>query len=128
MVIRKDDVILSPAEAARRGWVVIEVKGLDLQGKSAADKLLPLLKRIGSLYARGAKSRLDILDLAELRLPGGGRMRLLIQDAQPEDMKRLGELFEVLAGLVSAEEQTQGRIRITDPQDDCPLVQELRKD
>ena len=71
---------------------------------------------------------LDILDLAELRLQGGGRMRVLIQDAPPEDIKRLGELFEVLADLVSSVDQTQGRIRITDPQDDCPLVQELRKD
>jgi hypothetical protein len=125
--VSKHDVVLSPAEASRRGWVVIETQRLEFQGKDAADKLLPLLKRIGSLYARGAKSKLDILDLAELRLQGGGRMRLLLQDVPPEDMKRLGELFEILGDLASSVEQTQARLRITDPQDDCPLVQELKK-
>jgi hypothetical protein len=59
---------------------------------------------------------------------GGGRMRLLLQDVPPEDMKRLGELFEILGDLVSPVEQTQGRLWITDPQDDCPLVQALKKD
>jgi hypothetical protein len=126
--VSKNDVVLSPAEAARRGWVAIETRRLELQGKDTADKLLALLKRIGSLYARGASSKLDILDLAELRLPGGGRMRLLLQDVPPEDIKRLGELFEILGDLVSAVDQTQARIRITDPQDDCPFVQALKKD
>ena len=35
-----------------------------------------------------------------------------------------GELFEILGDLVSSVDQTQGRIQITDPQDDCPLVQD----
>ncbi len=125
--VARDDVVLSPAEAARRGWVEIEARRLELQGKEAADRLLGLAKRIGGLYARGARSRLDILDLAELRLQGGGRMRLLLQDVPPEDMKRLGELFEILADLVSSVEQTQARIRISDPQDDCPFVQALKQ-
>jgi hypothetical protein len=55
-------------------------------------------------------------------------MRLLLQDVPPEDIKRLGELFEILGDLVSAVDQTQARIRITDPQDDCPFVQALKKD
>jgi len=126
--VSKDDVVVSPAEAARRGWVVVEKKVLLLQGTDTAKQLLPLLKRLGSMYARGAKSSLDILDLLDLRLPNGGRMRVLLQNVSPNDMKRLGELFEVLGDLVSAGEQTQGRIQITDPQDDCPLVQALKKD
>ena len=126
--VGKDDVILSPAEAARRGWVKIDPRYLELKGPEAAARLLPLLGRIGSLYGRGASSKLDVLDLVELQLQGGGRMRLLLQDCPPEDMKRLGELFEVLAGLVSQNERTQARIRITDPRDDCPLVKTLTQD
>jgi hypothetical protein len=125
--VAREDIIVSPAEAARRGWVVVEQKQLNLQGKDTADQLLALLKRLGSLYARGAQSKLDVFDLAELRLPNGGRMRLLLQDVPPADMKRLGELFEIVGDLASAVEQTQGRIRITDPQDHCLLVQELKK-
>jgi hypothetical protein len=126
--VGKDDVILSPAEAARRGWVKIDPRYLELKGPEAAARLLPLLGRIGSLYGRGASSKLDVLDLVELQLQGGGRMRLLLQDCPPEDLKRLGELFEVLAGLVSQNERTQARIRITDPRDDCPLVKALTQD
>jgi hypothetical protein len=126
--VGKDDVIVSPAEASRRGWVKIDPKHLELKGSEAATRLLPLLGRIGSLYSRGANSKLDVLDLVELHLQGGGRMRLLLQDCPPEDMKRLGELFEVLAGLVAQSERTQARIRITDPRDDCPLVKALTQD
>jgi len=126
--VTRDDVVVSPAEASRRGWVAVETRRLELQGPEAAARLLRLLKRIGSLYARGAKTQFDILDLVELHLPAGGRMRLLLQDVPAEDMKRLGELFEVLGDLVSPSDQTQGRIRITDPQEDCPMVQELKKD
>ena len=126
--VSKDDVIVSPAEASRRGWVKIEPKLLELKGPEAAKKLLPLLRRIGGLYQHGASSTLDVLDLVELKLPGGGRLRLLLQDCPPEDMQRLGELLEVLSGLVTPTEQTQARIRITDPRDDCPLVKALTQD
>jgi hypothetical protein len=71
----------------------------------------------------------DVLDLMDLQLPGGGRLRLLLQDCPPEDMKRLGELLEILSGLIDHDsERTQARIRIADPQDDCLLVKALTQD
>lgn len=126
--ISTTDVIVSPAEAARRGWIKIEHSVLELKGAEAAKQLLPLLGRIGGLYQRGASSTLDVLDLIEMKLPSGGRLRVLVQDGSPEDIKQLGELLEVLSGLVTRTEQTQARIRITDPQDDCLLVKALTQD
>jgi hypothetical protein len=127
--VGKDDVIVSPAEAARRGWVVIEPSYLELTGPEAVARLLPLLGRIGSLYKRGAKSRVDVFDLMDLPLRGGGRLRLLLQDCPSEDMERLGELLEVLAGLIEPQDgRAKARIRIPDPQDTCPLINALTQE
>ena len=107
--VGKTDVILSPAEASRRGWVQNRAPTPGAaQAAEAAGRLLPLLGRLGGFYDRGASSTLDVLDLTELRLPGGGRLRLLLQDCPPADMKRLGELLEVLSGLVTPAGQTHG--------------------
>ncbi|TCT21968.1 ATP-binding protein [Thiobaca trueperi] len=128
--VGKTDVILSPAEASRRGWIQSAPRHLELQGREAAARLLPLLGRLGGFYERGASSTLDVLDLTDLRLPGGGRLRLLLQDCPPADMKRLGELLEVLSGLVTPASQplAQAHLRITGPRDECPLVKALEQD
>jgi hypothetical protein len=88
---------------------------------------MPLLARIGGLYARGARSRIDLLDLIDLSLPGGGTLRLSLNNVPPESMKQLGELFEVLAGITKAGEATEGYLEIANPSDACPLIRELHK-
>ena len=70
---------------------------------------------------------LDIVDLVELQMDGGGHMRLTLQGVSPEDMKRLGEFFEILADVVKQGDHTQGRIQVTDPDETCPLIKELQK-
>ena len=100
-------MIITPAEAARRGWITAERPSLDLMGKEGAKKLLPLLGRLGSLYNKGAQSVIDYLELVDLCLPGGGLLTLRLEEVPPESMKTLDELFEVLDGLIDKEESVQ---------------------
>ena len=123
-----DDVIITPAEAARRGWITAERPSLDLMGKEGAKKLLPLLGRLGSLYNKVAQSVIDYLELVDLCLPGGGLLTLRLEEVPPESMKTLDELFEVLDGLIDKEESAEAFLKITDPDEKCLLIRELQKE
>lgn len=123
---QSDDVLVTPARAAELGWATTSRRGLTLGGKEGAKKLLPLLRRVGSIYSRGAKSTIDSMDLVDLELLDGGTIRIQLTSVTPGSMKALGELFEVLAGVASQGERTEAFLEILDPADDCPFVQELR--
>lgn len=125
--VQPDDVIIAPAVAARRGWVAPPPRGFQLTGRDGAQRLVPLLPRIGGLYLRGARSTISTLDLVDLDIPGGGRLRLTLEDVPPDAMKRLGELFEVLATVIQAGPNTEGYVEIRDPDEQCPLLQALRR-
>ncbi|MBM9535982.1 ATP-binding protein [Desulfobulbus alkaliphilus] len=123
----EQDVLVTPAEAATRGWVTGEKERFSLSGQHGAQVVLPLLRRLGSLYNRGGKSNIDLLDMADLVLPGGGRLRLSLEKLTPADMKTLAELFEVLDGVATATAETTVYLEIDDVDDTCPFLQELRK-
>jgi hypothetical protein len=125
--VSTQDVLVTPAEASRRGWLAVEPKRYQLSGREAAQKFLPLLKRVGSLYSRGAKSTLDVLDLVELPVAGGARLRITLQGATPETMQRLGEWFEILGDLVQPGGASEGRIQINDPDDNCAFLKALKE-
>ena len=72
--VTADDAVIAPAEAAKRGWVRQEDVGYRLSGAEASARLLPLLSQLGSLYNKGAKTTIDVLDLADLEVEGGGRL------------------------------------------------------
>ena len=63
--VRPIDVVITPAEASTRGWVMTPPDRFRLTGRDGAAILLPLLRQIGSLYAR----RYDRCH------PGGNRCR-----------------------------------------------------
>lgn len=121
------DVLITPARAAELGWITEGQSKLVLSGREGAEKIIPLLRRLGSIYNRGAKSTIDVLDLLDLGLPEGGTLRVELQQVTPAAMKALGELFEVLARVVSKTEYTEVVLEISDPDETCPLVQELTK-
>jgi len=121
------DVLVTPAQAAVRGWVTSVPRRLTCEGREGAAKFLPLLRRLGSIYNRGARSTIKDLDLTELELPAGGTLRLQLVDVPPASMQALGEFFEVLAGVVRQGANTEVFLDITDPDDSCPLVQELKQ-
>jgi len=125
--IKPTDCIVTPAEASKRGWVSPQKRQFFLEGHEAAKRLIPLLKRIGSLYSKGAHSAIKALDLSDLEIPGGGRLRVSIEDITPEGMKRLGEFFEVLATAIGQGDSTEGYLEITNPDEQCPFIKELKK-
>ncbi len=120
------DVLITPAKAAERGWITGRRQGFTLMGKEGATKFLPLLRRLGSIYSRGAKSTIDNLDLVDLELPAGGTLRLQLANVSPASMKALGELFEVLDGVVKKGEHSEVFLEINDPNNECLLIQELK--
>ncbi len=124
----KNDVIVTPAKAAEKGWVEEKDHSLQLSGKDGAQKLMPLLRRIGALYERGGKSRIDMLDMTDMELPEGGTLRISLENAPPEAVKNLGELFETVDGIVKTGDQTECHLTISHPESDCPFVNELKKD
>jgi hypothetical protein len=125
--VQSEDVIIVPAEASKRGWVSVEERKFSLTGRAGAQALVPLLARLGSFYARGARSTIDLLDLVDLDLRGGGRLRLTLEHVPPEAMQQLGELFETLATVVQQGNSTEAFLDIADPDEQCLLIQELKK-
>jgi hypothetical protein len=125
--VQPTDVVMAPAVAATRGWVTALRREFQLAGRDGAQQLVPLLSRIGSLYMRGARSTITSLDLVDLDVSGGGRLRLALEGVPPEAMKRLGELFEVLATVVQSGPTTEAFLDIHEPDDQCPFLQALRR-
>jgi hypothetical protein len=125
--VRPGDVIIAPAEASTRGWVTVPPNRFRLTGREGAAILLPLLRQLGGLYSRGARSTIAHLDLVDLDLPGGGRLRLSLEDVPPASMQRLGELFEVLTMVINAGSASEADLEIGDPDEQCLLIQALRR-
>ena len=124
---KEDDVILTPNRAAVKGWVTTDREIFKLSGSHGANMIIPILPKLGSLYNRGAKSTLELLDITDLKLPRGGRLRIVLEDVGPDSMKDLGELLEVLADLTDRDDRTEAFLEIKDPADDCALLQEMNK-
>ncbi len=122
-----EDVIITPAKAAEKGWMTID-KRISLSGKEGAEILFPLLRRIGSLYQRGGKTTIDDLDLTDLVLPKGGTLRITLANVPPESVRDLSELFETVASLVRKDDTTEAFLEIREPQEDCPFIQTLQKE
>lgn len=123
----REDLLVTPAKAAELGWVTPARRTFTLSGKEGATRFLPLLRRLGSIYNRGAKSAIKSLDLVDLELPEGGTIRIQLTGAAPGSMKALGELFEVLDSVVSPGDRTEVYLEIADPEENCLLIQELKE-
>lgn len=122
------DVLITPVEAARRNWDTGPKPRLALMGNEGVEKVLPLLRRLGSLYSRGARSVIENLDMVDLELPAGGRLRLQLTGVSPASMKALGEIFEALDGVVRPGDSTEVFLEIIDPDENCPFVKGLRSE
>ncbi len=120
------DVLVTPAKAAELGWITGSRNSLKLGDREGAEKVLPLLRRLGSIYNRGAKTTIDYMDIIDLELPGGGTISIRLTKAGPESMQALGEVFEVLDGVIKKGEQTEVFLEIYDPDENCPFIRELK--
>lgn len=118
---QEDDMLVTPALAAEKGWIQPEDTRFTKQGHGLAIALHKQLNKISSLYSRGATTQPDVLRLAMLELPDGGKLNLDLIKATPKDMKALSELFDVLADLTSIGSESQAMIDIQNPPEDCPF-------
>jgi hypothetical protein len=118
---QEDDMLVTPAVAAEKGWIQPEDTRFTKQGHGLAIALHKQLNKISSLYSRGATTQPDVLRLLMLELPDGGKLNLDLIKATPKDMKALSELFDVLADLTSIGSESQAMIDIQNPSEDCPF-------
>jgi hypothetical protein len=123
---KPDHRLITPDQAEEKGLITKRSAKFEIEGEEGARKLLPLLKRLGSLYNKGAKSTIDHMDLVDLQLPEGGTLRIELSDVSPASMKMLGELFEVLNGVVEKGNDTEAFLEINDPDEKCAFIQELK--
>jgi hypothetical protein len=127
-VFEPSDVLISKAEQSERGWSFTKVHSLKLEGSDNAKKVVNLLKHIGSLYTRnGAASRIDSLDLSDLQLPSGAKLRLSLEGLEAKDIKQLDEFFQIFADSVQVTNDTDLTLEIENPDNNDVLVKELRK-
>lgn len=125
--LTEDDVIITRNAASDRGWYESGANDLCISGSEDAKKVFDILGRIGSLYTRGgATSHVTDLDISDLQLPGGGKIRIVLENAEPRDFKRLQEFFQDLHSTVKVTETTEVELRINNPDDNCALVKALR--
>ena len=122
-------VVITRGEAVRRGWLSSETaSSLKISGSEGLTLFsYGFLRKLSSLYTRGAKSRLRRFDVTEFDLQKGGRFSLTLRDVGPEGMKQLGELFEILGDRLVPSSESEVALEIPEPDETCPLVQEIQR-
>lgn len=122
-----DEVLVTKGTQSERGWLENITNQLRIDGNDGAKKLFPLLKRIGSIYTRGATSTIESLDISDLNLPGGGTLRVAVENASPSDIKRLDEFFQILCEVSKVTEGTEAELVIENPDDKCSFIKALKE-
>ena len=62
-----------------------------------------------------------------MKLAGGGTLRIALENVGPADIKRMDELFAILADITKVTDATEAELRIYNPDENCALVKELKK-
>lgn len=122
-----DDCIMTPARAAEEGLIKEKDRTIRIMGKEGAEKVVPLLRKIGSLYQRGAKTSIDMLDISGLKLPSGGTLRIAVEDTGPDSIKDLAELFEIIDALSEITDNTECYLEIANPEEECPFIKAVKQ-
>ncbi len=116
--------VVSKPEAAKRGWVRPQPRGIQLGGEEARAKVWPLLKELAQIYKSGGKSTIDSLEINGLQLRHGS-FNIQLQALAPEDIRALDELFDVALALAKPGPETEVQMLINAPAPDCKLVERL---
>ncbi len=122
-----NDQVLSPSRAAEIGWIKLNKGGggVKLGGSKGRSIVFPLLKRLSSLYTRGATSKIDQLRIERLPLKAGGQVTVSFYALEPDQIKQMGALFDAFATLGEPNDDTQVELTILKPVDECLLIKEL---
>jgi len=121
------DQVLPTAKAVEQGWIEPPKKLIKIDGFTGRDRVLPCLKRLSSLYTRGATSKIDQLRIERLPLKGGGQVSVTFSGLEPAQIKQMGAMFDAFATMGEPGDDTQVELTILDPQDGCLFVKELQE-
>lgn len=122
---KTSDKVLPVSKAVESGWIKAPQKFIKLDGAVARDKVFPLLKRLSSLYTRGATSKVDMLRIERLPLKNGGQVTVRFDGLEQAQIKQMAALFDSLVTLGQPNDDTQIELTILKPQEDCLLIKEL---
>jgi hypothetical protein len=125
--VRAEDHLITPAAAAEKGWVKVESRRFTLTSSTLASTLHQSFSRLGSLYSRGASTKVDILRLFNLKLSQGGSLNLDLVNVSPKEMQELAELFEVLANVTRLGQDTQAQVDIHEPPEACTFMDLIKQ-
>lgn len=127
--IADDDIIITPKTVVERGWNMAQSNSISLsagRGNDAVKGVVKLLGDLGSMYRRKkAVSEVSSIDVYDMKLPGGGRMRITLDHAGAIDFTKLDEFFRDFVQKLSVDSLTGVEISIDEPVKDCELVKEL---
>ncbi len=126
VAVTRENVVATPGTLAKRGWIKKTPQRFTLSGREGAERVIPLLGSLGSLYARGAKSAIRTLEMVDLNLPDGGRLHLTLENVPPQGMKRLDEFLEMLGEIIIQGENSEVDLEIEEPDERCLLIRKLR--
>lgn len=121
-----DDLVLPVSRAVEKEWIQPSKKLLKVDGFRARDTVFPALKRLSSLYTRGATSRIDQLRIERLPLKSGGQLTISLTGLEPAQIKTMGGMFDSIATLGEPTDDTQITLTILDPAEGCLFVKELK--
>lgn len=122
--VKDDEVLVTAKTQGERGWTTTRSNQLRVEDPK---KLFPLLKRLGSMYTRGATSTISSMDISDLKMPGGGTIRLAIENTGPSDIKKLDELLQCLCDVAKVTEDTEAELIIDEPKEGCSFVKALNE-
>ena len=127
-ILKPGQVVVTPAHAATKGWKMAPPPDhtIKISGNEAAEKIHFLLDRMGGIYNKGATSSIDLMELMALDIPGGGKLSITMENVTPEAMKNLDEFFETLKLVSKVGQGTDGYLEITQPDEACLLVKQLK--
>ena len=66
------------------------------------------------------------MDITDLKLPGGGTIRVAIENASPSDIKQLDEFFQCLCDVSKVSDDTEAELIIENPDDKCQFIKALK--
>jgi hypothetical protein len=119
------DKVLPVAKAVETGWIKAPKKILKIDGEEGREKVFPLLKRLSSLYTRGAVCKIDLLRVDRLPLSCGGSVTVKFDGLEPAQIKQMAAIFDSLVTLGKPDDETQVELTILKPQNDCLFIKEL---
>ena len=125
--VRPEDHVITPAKAAEKGWIAVESQRFTLNSHALAQTLHQNLGRLGSLYSRGASTKVDTLRLFNLKLSQGGSLHIDLEKVSPKEMKELAELFEVLANVTTLGQDTLAQVDIHEPPEACAFMDLIKQ-